>query len=206
MYYIFHGDNQLTSRSALNSFLDKKINFDILRLDVKEIDLDKINGFINSQSLFSPQKIIVFFNFFSIPKAILDKLIKIIKSNSDFDVVIWQDKKLTPSQLKSFPKANVEVFSLDKKMFACVNNIYPKNLSKFLPLYHQVLEQEPFELFLFWAKMTLRRQLTGFSKFPQETLKNAYIQIIELDYQSKTGQLSIPKELAFERILINLLK
>lgn len=206
MYYIFHGDNQLTSRLAVNNLLDTKKDFDILRLDAKEIDLDKINGFINSQSFFSSQKIIAFFNLFSVPKANLDKIIKILKLNQTMDVVIWQDKKLTPSQLKSFPKANIEVFSLDKKMFACLNNIYPKNLSKFLPLYHQVLEQEPFELFLFWAKMTLRKQLSGFSKFPQETLKNAYIQTIELDYQSKTGQLSIPKELALERIFISLLK
>lgn len=206
MIYIFHGDDQLKSRSALNSFLDSKINFDILRIDQKEIDLDQINGFLNSQSLFSSQKIIAFFNLFSVPKVNLDKIFKILNLNQTVDVAIWQDKKLTPTQLKTFPAAKIELFNLDKKMFTCLNNLYPKNLSKFLPLYHQVLEQEPFELFLFWAKTSLRKQLGGFSKFPPEPLKNAYLQTIELDYQSKTGQLSIPKELALERIFINLLK
>ncbi len=206
MYYIFHGDNQLASRSALNSFLDKKTGFDIFRVDAKEINLDHINGFINSQSLFSSQKIIVFLNFFSIPKAIGDKLIKIIKSNSDFDIVIWQDKTITATQIKTFPKATIEVFHLDKKLFNCLNNLYPKNLTKFIPLFHQVLEQEPFELFLFWLKFNLRKQLTGFSRFSPNSIKTAYLQTIELDYQSKTGQLVIPKEIALERILLNLLK
>jgi DNA polymerase III delta subunit len=206
MYYIFHGDNQLASRSALNSFLDKKTGFDIFRVDAKEINLDNINGFINSQSLFSSQKIIVFLNFFSIPKAISDKLIKIIKSNSDFDIVIWQDKTITATQIKTFPKTTIEVFPLDKKLFNCLNNLYPKNLTKFIPLFHQVLEQEPFELLLFWLKLNLRKQLTGFSRFSPNSIKTAYLQTIELDYQSKTGQLVIPKEIALERILLNLLK
>lgn len=206
MYYIFHGDNQLASRSALNLFLDKKTGFDIFRVDAKEVNFDHINGFINSQSLFSSQKIIVFLNFFSIPKAIGDKLIKIIKSNSDFDIVIWQDKTITATQIKTFPKATIEVFHLDKKLFNCLNNLYPKNLTKFIPLFHQVLEQEPFELFLFWLKFNLRKQLTGFSRFSPNSIKTAYLQTIELDYQSKTGQLVIPKEIALERILLNLLK
>lgn len=206
MIYIFHGDNQFTSRTSLNSLLDQKKDYDILRIDQKEINLDQINGFINSQSLFSSQKIIVFFNLFSVTKASLDKIFKIFDLNQTIDIAIWQDKKLTPTQLKIFPKAKVELFNLDKKMFACLNNLYPKNLTKFLSLYHQVLDQEPFELFLFWVKLSLRKQLTGFSKFPPEIIKNAYLQTIELDYQSKTGQLSIPKELALERIFISLLK
>jgi len=206
MYYIFHGDNQLTSRTALNSFLDSKSNFDILRVDAKETNLDQINGFLNSQSLFSSQKIIVFLNFFSIPKPILDKILKIIKSNTNIDLVVWQDKTITATQLKNFPSAKIETFPLDKKMFNCINNLYPKNISKFIPLFHQVLEQEPFELFLFWLKLNIRKQLAGFSRFNSDSLKTAYTQIIELDYQSKTGQLAIEKELALERILINLLK
>ena len=206
MIYIFHGDDQLKSRSAINSFLDQKTGTDILRLDAKEINLDQINGFINSQSLFSTPKIIVFFNFFSIPKAVLDKVIKIIKSNNSFDIAIWQDKTLTATQLKTFSSPKIELFPLDKKLFKCINSLAPKNAARFIPLYHQVLEQEPFELFLFWLKFNIRKQLTTFSKFSSESLKTAYLQMIELDYQSKTGQLVISKEMALERILLNLMK
>jgi len=206
MVYIFHGDDQSQSRTAFNQALDQKKDFDILRLDQKEINFDIINNFINSQSLFSTSRIIAFTNFFSISKPILDKIIKIIKSNKNFDIYIWQDKTLTPSQLKTFSQTKIEIFPIDKKIFKCLNNLYPKNIPKFIPLYHQVLETEPFELFLFWIKFNLRKQLVGYSKFPVNKLKSAYLQTIELDYQSKTGQLTIPKEIALERILLNLLK
>ena len=206
MIHIFHGDDQFASRNALNTFLDQKKDYDIFRINAKEVNLDKINGFVNSRSLFSSQKIIVFLNFFSILKTNFDKIIKILKTNKSIEVVIWQDKKITPTQLKNFPQAKIQLFPLNKKLFTCLNSLYPSNLSKFLTLYHQVIEQEPFELFLFWVKFNLRKQLTGYSKFPAEKLKNAYLQTIELDFQSKTGQLSISKEIALERIFINLLK
>ena len=206
MVYIFHGDNQNQSRLAFNQALDLKKDFDILRLDNKEINLDIVNGFINSQSLFSQPRIIAITNFFSIPKLILDKLLKIIKSNPDFDIFIWQDKTLTPTQIKSLPQSTAKIFPLDKKIFLCLNNIKPKNLSVFIPLYNQLLQKEPFELFLFFVKNNLRRQLTTYSKFNPEPLKNAYLQTIELDFQNKTGQLAVPKEIALQRILINLMK
>lgn len=206
MIYIFHGDDQSQSRQAFNLALDQKKDCDILRLDYKEINLDTINGFINSQSLFSNPRLIAFTNFFSISKPILDKLLKITKSNSNFDIFIWQNKALNITQTKIFPNSINKFFPLDKKIYLCLNNLQPKNLAKFIPLYNQVIQKEPFELFLFFVKLNLRKQLTTYSKFNQESLKNAYTQTIELDYQSKTGQLAIPKEIALERILINLLK
>jgi len=206
MIYIFHGDDQNQSRLAFNQALDQKKNYDILRLDNKEINLDTINGFINSQSLFANPRIIAISNLFSIPKPILDKLIKIIKSNPVFDIYVWQDKTLTTTQIKILPPSIVKLFPLDKIIFLCLNNLRPNNLSQFIPLYNQVLQKQPFELFLFFVKFNLRKQLTNYSKFNQESLKNAYIQTIELDFQSKTGQLTIPKEIALERILINLMK
>jgi len=204
--YIFHGDDQLKSRTAVNTFLDQKKDYDILRLDSKDINPDQVNVFINSQSLFSSPKIISLFNLFSVPKANLDKIIKVINSNNSLDIIIWQDKTLTATQLKTFPNSKNETFPLDKKLFKCINSLTPKNTSRFIPLYHQVLAQEPYELFLFWLKFNIRKQLTTFSKFSPDSLKTAYLQMIELDYQSKTGQLAIPKEIALERILLNLMK
>jgi hypothetical protein len=206
MIYIFHGDDQNQSRLAFNQALDQKKNYDILRLDNKEIKLDTVNGFINSQSLFANPRIIAITNLFSVPKPILDKLLKIIKSNPNFDIYIWQDKSLNTTQTKIFPQSINKIFPLDKVIFSCLNNLRPNNLSKFIPLYNQVLQQQPFELFLFWVKLNLRKQLTSYSKFSQESLKKAYIQIIELDFQSKSGQLTISKEIALERIFINLMR
>jgi len=206
MIFIFHGDDQSQSRQAFNQALDDKKNYDILRVDNKEISLDTVNAYVNSQSLFSTPQIIAVSNFFSIPKPILDKLLQIFKLNPNFEIYIWQDKTLTPTQTKIFPQAKIKFFPLDKIIFQCLNNLRPNNLAKFITLYNQVAEKQPFELFLFWLKFNLRKQLSTYSKFPIDKLKTTYLQIIELDYQSKTGQLTIPKEIALERILLNILK
>ncbi len=206
MIYIFHGDDQFASRSQFNNFLDQQKDTDILRLDSKNINPDLINGFINSQSLFAVKKILTVTNFFSISKPILTPIIKIVNNNSSIDIVIWQDKNLNPTQLKIFPKATVQKYTLNKSLFICLNQIKPKNLTKFIPLYKKVINQEPFELFLFFVKNQLRKQITSYSQFDKNKIKKTYLQIIELDYQSKTGQLSIPKEVALERILIQLIK
>jgi len=206
MIYIFHGDDQYASRSAFNQQLDQQLNKDILRLDSKTANLDSVNNFLNSSSLFASQKVLVITNLFSIPKTILDKIIKLIKDDIQNDIYIWQDKTLTPTQTKIFSKAKINHFPINKVLFSCLNQIRPKNISRFLPLYQKVMEQEPFELFLFFVKNNLRKQIISYSGFSKNDLQKAYIQLIELDFQSKNGQLSIPKEIALQRILINLIK
>lgn len=206
MIYIFHGDNQYASRSAFNQFIDQQLERDIFRLDSKSANLDLVNNFLNSPSLFGSQKILVISNPFSIPKVILDIVIKLIKNDSQNDIIIWQDKTLTPTQTKNFPKAKINHFPIDKLLFTCLNQIRPKNISKFTTLYKKVIEKEPFELFLYFVKSNLRKQITSYSAFDKKILEKTYIQLIELDFQSKNGQLAIPKDIALQRILINLIK
>jgi hypothetical protein len=203
---IFHGDNQFESRSAFNKYLDENSNCDILRLDQKEADVEKINNFINSRSLFSTPKILALTNFFSVNKSIQDKIAKIINSCPDCDFIFWQDKLLTVTQLKLFPKSKNYSYKLDNELFTCLNSIKPGNLKTFIPLYHQVIQSEFYDLFLYLFKNNLRKQLSSYSRFDLNILKSTYLQLVELDFQNKTGQLSIPKTLALERIIINLIK
>jgi hypothetical protein len=141
---------------------------------------------------------------FSIPKATLDKLLAIIKT-SDIDITIWQDKTLTLTQLKTFPKATVRLAKLDNKLFQCLNTIRPGNLKRFLESYDKV-DKAMYDLFLYLIKGNIRKQLIGPSNFNPQNLKAAYLQLIELDYQNKSGQLTISKEIALQRIMINLLR
>lgn len=207
MIHILHGDSQKDSRMALNNLLDQNKNADILKLDNKEIDLDKINNFLNGPSLFVGNKILVLSNFFSITKSVLDKLIKIIKTDKDSQIIIWQDKTLNATQLKTFPTAKVENFRMDNKLFKCLNSVKPKNLKILIPLLHQIYNDDLYDLFLYLLKGNIRKQLiSSYSQFNKDFLKKTYLQLIELDYQNKSGQLSIDRELALERILINLVQ
>jgi len=206
MIYIFHGDNQLESRKSFSDHLDQNKNTDIFRLDSKNIDIDKVNMFLQESSLFNTKKILSISNLFTTNKSILDQINKLINQVKIVDVVIWQDKTLTPTQLKTFKNAQVKNFPLDNKLFTCLNAIKPKNITKIIPLYHQVLELGLYDLFLYFLKNNFRKQLTSYPKFDQQIIKKIYLQLIELDFKNKTGELSIPKELALERILTNLTK
>lgn len=206
MIYIFHGDNQFDSRQALNKLLEQYTQYDQLKTDSKNIDIDRINLFLQSSSLFAEKKVLIIENFFSTNKSILDKLIKVVKNSNDIDLIIWQDKALNATQLKTFPQSKVQLFALSNKLFGCLNAVRPKNLNGFILLYKEVLKMGLYDLFLYLIKGNLRRQLTTYSKFDQTKVKNSYLQLIELDYQNKSGQLSIPKEIALERIVMNLIK
>lgn len=206
MIYIFHGDNQLESRRSFSDFLDQNKNVDILRLDSKNITVDQVNLFLQESSLFNNKKILSISNLFSANKLILDQINKLINQIENIDVVIWQDKTLTPTQLKTFKTAQVKNFPLDNKLFSCLNSIKPKNITKVIPLYHQVIDLGLYDLFLYFLKNNFRKQLTSYPKFDLQTTKRIYLQLIELDFKNKTGELTIPKELALERILVNLTK
>ena len=203
MINIFHGDNQVNSRNAFLSFLDNYLG-DVLRLNYKQVNIDKVNNFLEGQSLFETKKILSISNLFSTPKANLDKIISIFKKTS-VDIALWQDKKLTPTQIKSLGQVNEKNFNLDKNIFLLLRQIIPKNRQKFFTLYYELLKNQPFDLLFFWIKRTLRQQLKTYSRFDKNTLKKTYLNLIELDYQNKTGNLSIPREIALERILLELL-
>lgn len=206
MIYIFHGDNQLESRKAFSDFMDQNNDTDILRLDSKNIDVDKVNLFLQESSLFNTKKILSVSNLFSTNKSILDQINKLINQVESIDTVIWQDKTLTPTQLKTFKNAQVKNFPLDNKLFICLNSVKPKNIIRVIPLYHQVIELGLYDLFLYFLKNNFRKQLTSYPKFDQPTTKRFYLQLIDLDFKNKTGELTIPKELALERMLTNLTK
>jgi len=203
MITIFHGDNTVASRDALNQYLDS-FKGDVLRIDNKQIDINKINNYLEGQSLFGDSKMLSVSNYFSIPKANSDKISKIF-NKTETNIIIWQDKKLNATQLKIFPKAKINIYNLDKIIYKCLNEIKPHNLKNFLFLFRQCQKKEPFDLIFFWIKFSLRRQLQSYSKFPKSDIKKTYLQLIELDYQNKNGTLTISREIALIRIMSILL-
>ena len=50
MIYIFHGDNQKSSREAFSAILDSFKDSDILHLDAKSTDENSLRQFLNTQS------------------------------------------------------------------------------------------------------------------------------------------------------------
>ena len=205
MIFIFHGDDQYQSLQAFQAKTEEYKNFEQLRFDNKTIDFEKLNQFVNSGSLFGNDKVLILDNPYSLIKSNLDKLIKIILGNKDVDIIIWQERSLKPAENSIFTGAKIQKFPLDKKLFACLNSLKPGNIHNFCSLYQETVLQEPFELFFFWLKNNIRKNLGTYSKFPEDKLKNTYLQLIEMEYQYKNGLLYQPKESACLNILVDLM-
>lgn len=204
MIYIFHGEDTSRSRARLLDFLSAQKTLNTLKLDHKSANLDNVNLFLNATSFFADKKLLLIDNFFSLNKATLEKITPIL-NNSTEDIAIWQDKQLSATQLKLFPQAKVEEFKAASILWDTIFSISPGSTKRFVEKYHTMLQTEPFDLFLYLVKNSFRKQLVTSSKFDKEKLKKAYLLLIELDYQNKTGTLAIPKELALERVIISLL-
>ncbi|MFA6007656.1 MAG: hypothetical protein WC784_03360 [Candidatus Shapirobacteria bacterium] len=205
MIYIFHGGHTNQSYTAFSELLEKYQQHEKFHENHKTFDIDSFDRFLNTPSLFSETKAVIIENIFSISKPILDKALKLINSHPNFDYLFWQDKKVEVTKLKSFPRAEIKLFVLPELLFSCLNAIKPKNQSDFLNKYQLLINSMPFELALFWFKNTLRRQLTTYSKFSEDFLKKAYLDLIEMDLASKSGTLNLPKEMALERIISSLI-
>jgi hypothetical protein len=205
MITIFHGNNPSESRQAFFDLLNQSVDSAVLHLDAKSLDLNQINNFLNGGSLFPEKNILAVDNFFSLTKSTFDKLVKIFNS-SPAQIILWQDKALTVAQTKIFPQAKYFSFKSDNQIFACLNAIKPKNLSAFNRLYGQIISQNLFDLFLYLLKANFRRQLQTYSKYDKNLIEKIYLQTIELEFQYKSGQLSLPKDIALQRVLLPLLK
>jgi len=205
MITIFHGDNISASRNDFLQFLDSFKDAEVYHLEAKLADLNQLGNFISGGSLFGGKKVLAIDNFLSLPKAVADKLVpQLLKS--DLDIVFWQDKTLTAAQLKLFPQAKVIGFKADNLVFTCLNSLRPKNLSGFIPLYRKVVTDGLFDLFLYLLKGNRRRSLQSYCKYDKKLVVKVYLQLIELEFQYKSGQLALPKELALERVVLPLLK
>lgn len=205
MITIFHGDNPTASRQAFFEFINQFTGRDLLHLDPKSIDLNQINNFLNGGSLFPGIKVLAIDNCFSITKSTLDKLTKLFNPKS-IEIVLWQDKALTATQTKIFPRAKYYTFKADNRIFSCLSAIKPHNLNTFNRLYDQIVNNDLFDLFLFLLKSQLRRQLQSYSRYSPALIQKTYLQTTELEYQNKTGQLSLPAKIALKRVLLPLLK
>ncbi len=205
MIQIFHGDDTKSSREALQQLLSTHSNKNTLKLDNKSANLDNVNLFLNSTSFFIEEKILQIDNFFSIHKSTQDKILPILLNAENNLIVLWQDKQLTALQTKLFPKAEIKDFKAPNILWNTIFAIKPGNANGFTTLYNQMLKSQPYDLFLYLLKNNLRKQLQTSTKLNPEKLKKAYLQLIELDYQNKSGQLAIPKEIALERVIQNML-
>lgn len=198
MITIFHGDNYVLSRQALNQSLTQTPE----RFAAKGLTEETLTQALESNSMFKDNKIFVIENLLTLPRSKnKEQLIKIVLNNADSEIYLWEKKLLTPAVKKQFAKATVKEFKLPASLFNFLDTLTLKN-------FHQALMNNPAELIFYllhrrisqliqalddpgslkgapWQLGKLKMQA---KKYSLDQLLNFHQKLLTLDEQAKTSQ------------------
>lgn len=212
MIRVLHGDNTLVSRQALQTEIDRaktKGIKDVVWLDGKKVSLTELIQATQSQSLFGGNRLVIVEHLFARKRS--KEKDSLIKSLNDLDdsvrVIVWEAKRLTPSQSRSLTSARVEESKLSKKIFAFLDSVKPGNTKVMFSNLVQSLDQDPAELIFAllvsrvqalirlvdgaevkgaaWQVKKLQQQAQSFSL---AQLMKLHHELLQIDVDSKTGQ------------------
>lgn len=227
MAVYFCGDNVFASRKKLsfllNQFSSQNPNGKIVTVESNDFDPVAIRARARNASLFNEEKLYLIeqprkFNLSQQKQ--LFKILSEVKSR----VVFWdnQETKLASKLKKYFPKLEIFHFPRPKIIFKFLEAVFPNNQKVFLPLFQQLIKQQPFPLIFYflkkhchnlilasdedshfpnWQQQKLNNQL---QKFSLEKLISFYRELINLEYKEKTGQLGVNLDLALVNLMASL--
>jgi hypothetical protein len=227
VFWYIYGDNVFSARKKLNEVVaeitSKNLGLKFVKIYKKGFDENELKRIVENPSLFGQKNgfLIEEYNSFT-PKQKKD--ITNIFSRSEALVIFWDSKetRLATGLKKSFPKINILNFPKPKIIFSFMETVFPGNQKQFLPLFAKIISDQPIELVLYFLKQHFRT-LVMFSidknlisnlpswrekkleyqseRFPGKELENLYKNLIDIEYQNKSGILPVGLEIA----LVNLL-
>ena len=223
MLTILHGDDITSSRKY---YIDErqKVETPII-LFGNDLSMNHLSQVFQSTSLFDvAQKNVFIENFFQKKenKEFVPYLQAQLKKSN---ILIWEPKELSKTQINLFKNANIKRFLLPKALFAFLNELKPNNNKKTISLFHKALEQaeceliffmiiRQFRLFLATQKESLENQIDEIKRmvpwqksrlgsqaklFSKNKLKEIFRKVMEIDVSQKTGKsiLSLPQAIDF---------
>ena len=215
MIYVFHGDDQTSSREAFTRksiSLTTKSDAEIIHLDGKKIGATDLIQASQPNQLFGSSKVLLLEHCFSQPKSkrkgeILEALNDISETNETADILIWEKKLLTATQLKPVKKIEVTTFKISKQIFTFLDSIKPGASTQIYAHLQKTLQQDAHELVFFmlvkrvrlliqikdsgklsgvpWQQQRLKTQANAFEL---KNLLRIHTQLLEIDISIKTGQ------------------
>lgn len=217
---ILHGENLLNSRLVLGQKIGayKIKDYEIVKFSGAEINLTAVKQALESLSLFSSNRLVVIENFLSSPRSLEGKkILDFIKKGAFENLILWEGKKIDGRRLTSL-KVQTISFDLSPIIFRFLGSLAPDNQKNSIYWLHQCLVPDPPELIFYMLTRQIRllilaadlgsKGLTGMPEWRKEKLINQakkfglkkllklYRQLLEIDYQQKTGQ--TPFNLTFQ--------
>lgn len=205
---ILHGDNTVASRSALQHHIAnaREKGCEIRHVDAKSLTPAQLGDALGSQELFTSQALIVIEDLFALPKSgRKDELLQIVGTTTQ-QLIVWEKKTLTTTQLKPFTLAQIQVFKTSSAMFAWLDMLGSQDQSKLFALFEKAIVSDGVELcfsmlirqirLLLQIKTGVEVKLAPFAflklsnqvkLFTEERLLSLHDQIVHIDEKQKTS-------------------
>ena len=210
---ILHGDHQPNSRQRLTT-LTTEANahgVNITRVEAATLTPNALEIILGRDSLFGTTELVIIEGLHSLPASQQRKtLIQLLTQHTQNpNLIIWENKSLTATQLKIFQNAKIEEFKIKKLLFTWMDSLSPQtDKARLLTLFHQVTDQEPVEfIFLMLARQIrlLIQTKEGISPpsgspfmlsklrhqaqfFTLEQLLKLHSQLLKIDLDQKNGK------------------
>lgn len=200
MITLLHGDNTEASRAELVRMKQAVKGREVRELDGRTLDVTTLAQALQSSSLFGSEVLVVI-------ERLGKKPIRIPES-AGTDVVVWEDKEVSATVIKSLgPHIQVKLFKIPQLIFQFLDSLRPKSAKTLIPVYQKLIETEPPELVFTMITRRLRQlimiadgvtpeglqgwqvgKLTSQAKsFSMNTLLAMYKKLLDLEYSLKTG-------------------
>lgn len=224
MLSILHGDNIVASRQVLRTMVDAALaaQAKIVQLDQKSTTIGSVQQALHQDDFFGTSNLLVIEDLHAGPTSRQRKQIIAELVAADQDVILWEQKKLTATQLKQFPQAQQRVFALSKFVFSWLDLLGTKDQEvKALSLLHQAVSQESSELCFFLlirqvrlllqakdgetlavAPFQVSRFISQAQRFTAHQLLSLHEYLLATDTALKTSQALLPLQLVLEDITL----
>lgn len=204
---IIHGDNQVESRNFLSKLTALQKEKEIVRIEGKEISIDRLKQELENNNLFGKEKFVVIENLLSQSSSqpILSYLIKTRPKN----LVIWENKEINSNKIRQL-KAEEKLFKLPPIIFKFLDSLLPENGRQSLRLMKQaIIQSSPENVFYMLARqvryLIIAHELglkglselhpfqqqkiaTQAKKFNLSQLLIVHRKLLYIDWQQKTGK------------------
>lgn len=229
MLIILHGDNIEASRNELSRIRQSAKGKEQRYVDGKSADLNSLTQVLESQSMFGGDLLVIVERLFTTlgrkSKQIEEHAKLLVRGSSGADIVVWEDKELTPGAIKSFgTHASARLFKIPVLIFQFLDGLRPGSAKPLLGLYEQLIKDEAPELLFM---MTVRRirhlvmakeniipegmqpwqagRLTNQAKFfTINKLLTMEKQLLAIEYSIKSGRSPLTLKTQLEQFLIDL--
>lgn len=207
---IIHGDDLVNSRAHLNELIAKTGETrTISRFAADRLDPTTLTQLLQSRTLFGQEPLLVIEGGLTLAKSKnKDLLLDLLRTTTPADVILYEDRQLSATALKTFPKAKVYEYKPAALIFKFLESLRPNNASVCLQILSQLEDsRQPAELIFFMlvrqvrlliqalhpaemkgAPWQVQRLSSQARLFGEIGLLQLHDQLYHLDQQLKTGQ------------------